>query len=179
MDAKAESPNNDEVTVLDVTNYFGWRSKMKAYLKKFGVWEIVVNPPAQSNKKTKSVAPKDAKKDNTIALKFLMGFLSRSVKESLGEHTLAKDLWFKLESEYQGINQDTNVEAEVKSTEDEKQQEKEECVSNTSEGKNLSDYSGSDCENVEDDLEDAKKDVLAHLLADIDLCYNLRLKERF
>ena len=46
MDAKIKSPNNDEVPVLDVTDYFGWRSKMKAYLKKFGVWEIVVNPLA-------------------------------------------------------------------------------------------------------------------------------------
>ena len=64
------------------------------------------------------------------------------------------------------------IEAKVKSTED----EKEEKTSDTSEGKNLSDYSSSDCDNIEDDLEYAKKDVLAHLLADIDLRYNLRLK---
>ena len=83
MDAKAESANNDEVPVLDVTDYFGWRSKMKAYLKKFGVWEIVINPPAQSNKKTKSATQKDAKKDNAIALKFLMGGLSSSIRESV------------------------------------------------------------------------------------------------
>ena len=82
MDAKAESPNNDEVPVLDVTDYFGWRSKMKTYLKEFGVWEIMVNPPVQSNKKTKSTSQKDAKKDNAIALKFLMNRLSSSVRES-------------------------------------------------------------------------------------------------
>ena len=111
MDAKEESPNNDEVIVLDVTDKFGWRSDMKAYLNKFGVWEIVVNPPAQSNKKTKSAAQKDANQDNTIALKFLMDGLSSSVRESVGEHTLAKDLWLKLESEYQERNQDTNIEA--------------------------------------------------------------------
>ena len=81
---------------------------MKAYLKKFGVWEIMVNPPAQSNKKTKSATQKNAKKDNAIALKFLMDGLSSSVRESVGEHTSAKDLWFKLESEYQGRNQETN-----------------------------------------------------------------------
>ena len=65
---------------------------MKAYLKKFGVWEIVINPPAPSNKKGKSAAQKEAKKDNTTALNFLMDGLSSSVKESIGEYTLAKDL---------------------------------------------------------------------------------------
>ena len=119
MDAKTKSPSNDEVPVLDVTDYFGWRSEMKAYLKKFGVWEIAVNPPAHFNKKTKSAAQKDAKKNNTIALKFLMDGLSSSVRESVGKHTSAKALWFKLESEYQGRNQDTNIEVEVKSIEDE------------------------------------------------------------
>ena len=74
---------------------------MKAYLKKFGVWEIVINPPAPSNKKDKAAAQKEAKKDNAIALKFLMDGLPSSVKDSVGEYTLAKDLWFKLESEYQ------------------------------------------------------------------------------
>ena len=57
---------------------------MKAYLKKFGIWEIVINPPAPSNKKGKSVAPKETKKDNTTALKFLMDGLPSSVKESVG-----------------------------------------------------------------------------------------------
>ena len=53
---------------------------MKAYLKKFGVWEIVINPPIPSNKKAKSAAQKEAKKDNTIALKFRMDGLPNSVK---------------------------------------------------------------------------------------------------
>ena len=74
---------------------------MKAYLKKFGVWEIVINPPAPSNKKGKSAAQKEAKKDNTTTLKFLMDGLPSLVKESVGEYTSAKHLWFKLESECQ------------------------------------------------------------------------------
>ena len=53
---------------------------MKAYLKKFGVWAIVINPPAPSNKKGKSAAKKEEKKDNTTALKFLMDGLPISVK---------------------------------------------------------------------------------------------------
>ena len=99
MEAKEESLRND-VLVLDMTDYFSWRSKMKAYLKKFGVWEIVINPPTPSNKKGKSAAQKEAKKDNTTALKFLMDGLPSSMKESVGEYTSAKYLWFNLESEY-------------------------------------------------------------------------------
>ena len=102
MDAKLESPNSDEVPVLDVIDYFGWRSKMKAYLKKFCVWEIVVNPTVHPSKKTKTAA----KKDNNIALKFLMDGLSSPIKESVKEYTFAKDLWFKLEEEYQRRSQD-------------------------------------------------------------------------
>ena len=86
MEAKEESSSND-VPVLDMTDYFNWRSKMKDYLKKFGVWEIVINPPAPSNKKGRATAQKEAKKDNTTTLKFLMDGLPSSVKESVGEYT--------------------------------------------------------------------------------------------
>ena len=34
------------------------------------------------------------------------------------------------------------------------------------------------CDNIEDDLQEPKKDVLAHLVADIDLICNLRLKRK-
>ena len=74
---------------------------MKAYLKNFGVWEIVINPPTPSNKKGKPATQKEAKKDNALALKFHMDGLPILVKESVGEYTSAKYLWFKLESEYQ------------------------------------------------------------------------------
>ena len=60
---------------------------MKVYLKKFGVWEIMINPPNLSNKKDKATSQKDAKKDNTIALKFLMDGLlgnASSTKKVLG-----------------------------------------------------------------------------------------------
>ena len=56
MEAKAESSSSD-VPILDMTYYFIWRRKMKAYMNKFGVWEIVIsNPLAPSNKKGKSTA---------------------------------------------------------------------------------------------------------------------------
>ena len=100
MEEKKESSSNDE-PVLDMTNYFNWRIKMKAYLKKFGIWEIVINLPAPSNKKGKLATQKEAKKDNTTSLKFLMDGIHNSMKESVEEYTSAKDLWFKLESKYQ------------------------------------------------------------------------------
>ena len=75
------------------------------------------NPPAQSNKKTKSTTQKDAKKDNAIALKFLMDGLSSYATESVEENTSTKYLWFKLESGYQGRNQDSKIKVEFKSTE--------------------------------------------------------------
>ena len=124
MDPQEEFIN--DVPRFDVKDYFGWRSKMKAYLKKFGVWKIVINPPNLSNKKGKAAAQKDAKKDNTTALKFLMDGLPRSVKECIGECTSAKDLWFKLENEYKKERQDTgqdNQEAEIKTTEDAKHED--------------------------------------------------------
>ena len=116
----------NDVPMFDVKYYFGWRSEMKAYLKKFGVWEIVINPPNLSNKKDKASAQKDAKKDNTTALKFLMDGLPRSVNECIGECTSAKDLWFKLEDEYKKERQDTkqdNQEVEMKTTKDAKHED--------------------------------------------------------
>ena len=79
MEEKKESSRND-VPILDITYYFSWRRKIKAYMKNFGIWEIVINPPTPSNKKGKSAAQKEAKKDNITTLKFLMDGLPSSVK---------------------------------------------------------------------------------------------------
>ena len=57
-----------------------------------------------------------------------------------------------------------------------KQEENEKQALDINEGKDISYYSSSDCNKVENDLEDAKKYLLAQLLMDIDLKYNLRLK---
>jgi len=35
-------------------DYFGWRARMKTYLKKYGVLEIVINVASPSNKKSKA-----------------------------------------------------------------------------------------------------------------------------
>ena len=80
---------------------------MKDYLKKFGVWEIVVNPPNQPKKKTRIAV----ETYNKIALKFFMDGLSSSIQESVKYYASTKDLWFKLEEEYLKKNQDKEKEA--------------------------------------------------------------------
>ena len=50
-----------------------------------------------------------------------MDGLSSPIKESVKEYTSAKDLWFKLEEEYQRRSQDKEKETKAK---DEKQGEK-------------------------------------------------------
>ena len=65
-----------EVPFLEKSNYFGWGSKMKSYLKQFRVWEIVVNPPNQISKKTKATV----EKENKVTLKLFMDRLSSPIK---------------------------------------------------------------------------------------------------
>ena len=85
---------------------------MKAYLKKYGVWEIVINVAAPTNKKSKAANQKEANKNNAIALKFLLDGLPTSIKESLGEFTSARALWLKLEEDHQGKMQGKQLEEE-------------------------------------------------------------------
>ena len=54
MEAKEESSSND-VLVLDMTYHFSWKRNVKSYIKKFGIWYIVINPLAPSYKKEKSI----------------------------------------------------------------------------------------------------------------------------
>ena len=69
----------DVVPFFDKHDYFGWRAKMKAFLKKYGIWEIVITTANPSKKKTKAEAQKEAKKNNATSLKkFWMVFLALS-----------------------------------------------------------------------------------------------------
>ena len=91
-----------DVPVFDKNDYFGWSAKMKAYLKKYGVWEIVINAANPSKKKSKAENQKEAKKNNATTLNFLLDGLSSSIRDSLWEFTSARELWLKLEGDYQG-----------------------------------------------------------------------------
>ena len=161
MEEKKESSSND-IPVLDITDYFSWRSKIKAYLKKFGIWEIVINPPAPSNKKGKQDAQKEAKKDNTTALKFLMDGLPSLVKESVGEHTSSKELWFKLESEYKKERLElakTDKESEYNPPE-EINQEEEKQEEESSKGMDSFDCNDRLCDEIEKVLADDDEAML-------------------
>ena len=121
MVEKVESLRN-EVPLFDETNYFAWRTKMKEYLKRFGVWETIINAYVPSKKQSKSEAQKEARKNDSIALKFILDGLPNFVKKSVGEYTSSKDLWSKLEKEYQSKRQHVEKNVEEKPTEDKKQE---------------------------------------------------------
>ena len=91
----------NEVPLSDETKYFAWRAKMKEFLKRFGVWEIVINAHVPSKNQSKATAKREAKKDDSTTLKFILDGLPSSIKKNVEECTSAKDLWSKLEKEYQ------------------------------------------------------------------------------
>ena len=102
-------------------------------MKRFGVWEIVINAYVPSKKQSKSAAQKEARKNNSTSLKFILDGLPNFVKKSVGEYTSAKDLWSKLEKEYQRKRQDTKKNVEENPTEDVKQEAKQDSVINEGE----------------------------------------------
>ena len=124
---------------------------MKAYMKNFGIWEIVINPPAPWKWKGKTATEKESNKDNTTALNFLMDGLPKLVKESVGDYTWDKYLWFKLESEYQKArpeSEKTDQESEDKPTE-EINQEEEKQEEDSSKGMDSFDYNDSLCDKIQ------------------------------
>ena len=86
---------------------------MKVFLKKYGVWENVINVANSSKKKTKDENQKEAKKNHATSLKFLLDGLPSSIKDSLGEFTSARELWLKIEEDYQGKVQGKQLEEEI------------------------------------------------------------------
>ena len=88
MDTKEEKEEKvcipfDDVPVFYEVDYFGWRARMKAYLKKYGVWEIVINVAAPSNKKSKVANQKEAKKNNTTTLNIFVGWSLSQLERAL------------------------------------------------------------------------------------------------
>ena len=111
----------------------------------------MINPPTQSNKKSKSTAQKEAKKDNTIALKFLMDGLANSLKESVGEYTSPKYLWLKLEREYEKerIKPGNTYDESKGNPTEEINQEEDKKEEDSSKGMNSCDFNDSLCDEIE------------------------------
>ena len=91
---------------------------MKEFMKRFGVWKIVINAYVPSKKQSNSTTQKEARKNNSTALKFILDGLPSFVKKSVGEYTSSKELWSKLEREYQSKRQHTKKNVEENPTED-------------------------------------------------------------
>jgi hypothetical protein len=105
--------STNEAPLFDGTNYSSWREGMKWYLKSrgSGVWDSVVSKPWYSTtSKNKSKTAKEAKKNNSIALKEIQNGLSDQVKENMGHCTSAKVLWLQLENSYQNKEQNKEME---------------------------------------------------------------------
>ena len=100
MVENVESSEN-EVPLFDETDYFAWRAKMKEFLKIFCDWEIVINAHVPSKKQSKVASKKEVQKNDSTTLKFILDGLPSSIKKNVEGCTSAKDLWSKLEKEYQ------------------------------------------------------------------------------
>jgi hypothetical protein len=118
--------STNESPLFDGTNYSSWREIMKWYMNSRGssVWDSVVSKPWYSTtSKNKSKTAKEAKKNNSIALKKIQNGLSDQVKEKMGHCTSAKVLWFHLENSYQ--NKEKKINGEFQSVYRTKQRNRE------------------------------------------------------
>jgi len=74
---------------------------MEIYLKSrgSGVWDSVVSKPWYlTTSKNKSKNAKEAKRNNSMALKAIQNGLSNQVKENIEHYTSAKVLWLQLDN---------------------------------------------------------------------------------
>ena len=82
---------------------------MKRYLKSrgSGVWDSVVSKPCHlTTSKNKTKTAKEARRNNSIALKAIHDGLSDEVKEKMRHYKSAKELWLQLENFYQNEAQE-------------------------------------------------------------------------
>ena len=95
---------------LNGTNYAVWKVRMRTTLMAAGadVWNSVItgySPP----KKARTIAQKEAKKNNSMAMETILKGMTDSVKEKIGQHISAKDLWLNVEQLYSIEGQEVNT----------------------------------------------------------------------
>jgi hypothetical protein len=72
-----------------------------------GVWDSVVSKPWHlTTSKRKSKTAKEARRNNSVALKAIQDGLSDQVKEKMRHYKSAKELWLQLENCYQNETQE-------------------------------------------------------------------------
>jgi formaldehyde-activating enzyme involved in methanogenesis len=82
---------------------------MKIYLKsrRYRVWDLVVSKPWHlTTSKRKSKTSKEARINNSVALKAIQDGLLDQVKENMKHYKSAKELWLQIENCYQNETQE-------------------------------------------------------------------------
>jgi len=87
--------------LLNETNYAEWNIRMKVTLKAVGydVWDSVItgySPP----KRARTITQKNAKRNNLVEMETILKGMTDSVKEKIGQHISAKELWLNVEHLY-------------------------------------------------------------------------------
>jgi hypothetical protein len=101
--------STNEAPLFDGTDYSSWRENMKRYLKSSGsgVWDLVVSKPWHLNtSKRKTKTSKEARRNNSLALKAIQDGLSDQVKEKMRHYKSTKQLWLHLEFFYRNEAQE-------------------------------------------------------------------------
>jgi hypothetical protein len=75
---------------------------MKVFLQeqRYDVWKSIVTGYVTLKKTLKTVAKKELRRNNKIAMDFILDTLSNSVKFKVGECPSSKELWDKLHNLY-------------------------------------------------------------------------------
>jgi hypothetical protein len=82
---------------------------MKRYLKSrgSGVWYSIVSKPCHlTTSKRKTKTAKEARRNDSVALKAIQDGFSDQVKEKMRHYKFAKELWLQLENRYQNEAQE-------------------------------------------------------------------------
>ena len=91
----------DKVEVMDIEDTI--RTTLEDMARELENYPYVLNNETISN--INSIF-EEAKKNDSTTLKFILNGLPSSIKENVEEFTSARDLWLKLEKEYQNKRQD-------------------------------------------------------------------------
>jgi hypothetical protein len=81
--------------------YEMWSIRTKVFLQAHGhyIWLSIVTG-YDSSKRAKTVAKKELRKNNKIAMDFIWEVLSNPIREKVGKCSSTKDLWDKLHDIY-------------------------------------------------------------------------------
>jgi hypothetical protein len=85
------------IPLFDRINFGYWRNRMETYLKSLGadVWFSVASR-YNALKKPKTLAQKEAKRNNKLAINTILDGLKDSVKSKVGSCASSKELWDNL-----------------------------------------------------------------------------------